>query len=88
MKILIVLEGGLVSAVCTDGAPSPDGVLEDLIVIDYDTDGADASETTEIEQSDGEMVPALMHRPMPERCKLNWAQFDEDDDENGTAKSR
>lgn len=38
-RITIFLEGGVVSAVCADDLPNPDGI--NVLIVDYDTDGAD-----------------------------------------------
>lgn len=60
VKLCIVLEGGLVQAVISAGVP-----LE-VMVIDYDTDGADPSELRNILQDDGSEEPAIVS---------NWGTF-------------
>lgn len=54
IKICIVLEGGLVQSVLTAGVPV------EYVVIDYDTDGADASELASIPQDSGGEEPAFV----------------------------
>ena len=44
VRIIITLEGGLISAVCTLGVPV------EALIIDYDSEGADADEIDEIPQ--------------------------------------
>lgn len=45
--IAVVIEGGIVQAICTDDEQLQ-GV--DVLVIDYDTEGADESELTDVPQ--------------------------------------
>lgn len=77
--LVITLEGGLVSAVCLD-VPF---TFKDVIVIDYDTDGADFDDCTEVEQSDGSYSSAIVSHPMPEALQIPLEQFEDDGDEDG-----
>lgn len=54
-RVVIAMEGGLISAICT-----PDGSPLQAVVIDYDTDGADFRELTEITQSEGHVIEAAV----------------------------
>lgn len=73
-RILVAIEGGLVTAVCTD-----DKSLRDLsvAVIDYDTEGADPEDVHTIPQSRGEPAECLGHIESIQQCNLDMdAVFD------------
>lgn len=55
--IYIALEGGIVQSVCTD---EPDMIGKRIVLVDYDTEGADESELTCVKQPDGELVLAFV----------------------------
>jgi hypothetical protein len=55
IKIAIVLEGGCLSAVLTAGVPV------EFVLVDYDTEGADAGEIRAIPQDDGSTADALAY---------------------------
>ena len=58
VRVVVVLDGGLVQAICTLG------VQVEVIVIDYDTDGADDHELTPIMQGEGQSVDAITYSEM------------------------
>lgn len=49
--LYIILEGGLVQNVCADDPTDFAGI--DVRIIDYDIEGADADEITQVQQPDG-----------------------------------
>ena len=55
--IAVVLEGGLVSAVVTDNAEL---LGTGVVIIDYDTEGADEDEITAVVQPDGKTSDACV----------------------------
>ena len=55
--ICIVLEGGLVQSVSSDD-PAEQG--KQVVVIDYDAEGADPDEVHQIPQGEGECEPATI----------------------------
>lgn len=57
--ILVVLEGGLVQSVCI-GSRELREQVGNAVVIDYDTEGADADEIVSIPQSDGTTADAVV----------------------------
>ena len=56
-RIYVIMEGGVCQGVCTN---DPTLVDASYTVIDYDTDGADESEITRVEQGDGSDADALI----------------------------
>ena len=54
VRIVITMEGGLISAVCTLGVPV------EALIIDYDTEGADADQIEGIAQGGGATVEACV----------------------------
>ena len=54
VKIVIVLDGGIVQDVITAGIPV------EYVVVDYDVSGADPSEETAIPQDDGRTAQAYI----------------------------
>lgn len=69
MRIAVILEGGLVQSVVTD---RPNLLPPDLevLVIDYDTDGADPDDLSHVPQSDGSLSAAIIHHPTLERATI------------------
>jgi hypothetical protein len=59
-KLYIVIEGGCVQSVCSDDPAAFAGV--EVVVIDYDTEGADAADITPVCQGDGTSEPAIVGR--------------------------
>lgn len=57
-KVFVIMEGGVCQGVCTND-PALAGAA--YTVIDYDTDGADESEITRVEQGDGSEADAIIH---------------------------
>ncbi len=57
MKIYITMEGGICQGVSTD---DPALVGAEYVVIDYDTDGSDFDERTDVIQDDGRTEEALI----------------------------
>lgn len=66
-KIIIVLEGGLVSAVVSH---DPAIVGLEVAIIDYDTDGADETEITELAQADGDTAEAIVRGDVIEAATI------------------
>ena len=66
--LFIVLEGGMITSICSDQPGQVD--LHDIVTIDYDTDGADPEELGRVEQSDGEFEPAHVHHWGIEKVNL------------------
>lgn len=58
--LLIVLEGGLVQSVCLGNRDLREQIGR-AVVIDYDTEGADADQIVAIPQSDGTTADAVVH---------------------------
>lgn len=56
-ELIIVLEGGLISAIVSNDPEAFKNMK--ISVIDYDVEGAD--EIVEIEQGNGEFAPACLH---------------------------
>jgi hypothetical protein len=56
-KIIVVIEGGIVQGVCTND-PALIGV--EYTTLDYDVEGSDQNERTDIEQSDGDVSEAIV----------------------------
>lgn len=75
VRICIVLEGGLVQSVLTAGVPV------EVVVIDYDTDGADNSELRSVPQDDGSEELAFVSdwgaiRPNEAECAFALRVFE------------
>ena len=70
LKIGIVLDGGLVQAVVSD---NPEALANaDILVIDYDTEGADISDLSIVLQGDRKTVAfACVHRESIERAEID-----------------
>jgi hypothetical protein len=69
--IAIVLEGGMVQDIVTDRP----GAVGDAWVIDYDTDGADAADLTDVTQGDGrEEAAAVANHGAPDAPGINLAE--------------
>jgi len=64
VRIVITLEGGLISAVCTYGVPV------EALIIDYDTDGADPSEVVMVKQTNGTEEEAFVSYEVAEKLEL------------------
>lgn len=62
IKICVVMEGGLIQQVLSAGVPV------EVVVIDYDTEGADQSELASIPQGDGSEVAAFIRVSYVEKC--------------------
>lgn len=57
-KLAIIMEGGLIQSVVSD---DPGAItLDDLLVIDYDTEGCDDADISEIRQEDGTFAKAYV----------------------------
>ncbi|MES1934757.1 MULTISPECIES: hypothetical protein [Salinisphaera] len=62
--LAIVMEGGLVQAVVSDRS---EAIRVNVWIIDYDTDGADDDELSEVPQGDGSFCDAVVdHRYLTE----------------------
>jgi len=57
-NLCVVLEGGFVQAVISN---DPRLIGKKVVVVDYDTDGAEAGDLTEVAQSDGTIIEAFVH---------------------------
>ncbi|AZO29361.1 hypothetical protein [Mesorhizobium sp. M1B.F.Ca.ET.045.04.1.1] len=55
-RVVIVIEGGMVQSVSGTGSM----IGRTVHIIDYDTDGADESELSEVIQTDGETAEAIV----------------------------
>ncbi len=69
IRAAVVLEGGLVQSVISD---KPDNLT--VISIDYDTDGSESSELTQVKQPDGSLSEALC---INQRITESQIDFDE-----------
>jgi hypothetical protein len=56
-KIYVTMEGGICQGVSTN---DPALVGAEYVVIDYDTEGADVCDVSEVVQSDGDTVEAII----------------------------
>ena len=74
--LLIVVEGGVVQDVVCDQRD----VFERILLVDYDTDGAESKDLFEVEQADGSTVEALVRDIAPCRPAIDLSQFDALDD--------
>lgn len=86
VKLCIVLDGGLVQSVISAGVP-----LE-VVVIDYDTEGADPSELRNVPQDNGSEEPAFVSnwgiiRPTASEMAFAARAFEIDHDPAGEAAS-
>ncbi len=70
----VVLEGGLVQSVISD---KPDNLT--VISIDYDTDGSERSELTQVKQPDGSLYEALCINHRTEEPQINLAEVFQND---------
>jgi len=74
--IVIAMEGGLVQSVSSDDLAEQG---KEVVVIDYDAEGADADELHQIPQGEGESEPAtigrhevgVLFKPVAEYLKAN-----------------
>jgi hypothetical protein len=57
--IVVTVEGGIVQGVCSD---DPDLVGHEVVVIDYDAEGADPAEVEHVPQGKGETEEATISR--------------------------
>lgn len=57
-NLYIVMEGGMVQAICSTTPETFAGM--DIVVVDYDTDGADPSEIQMVPQQGGGEEPAIV----------------------------
>ena len=69
-KLFVALEGGMVTCVCSD-QPKRFGGIE-VVIVDYDADGAEEDELTPVRQKDGSAEPCLaivnaLQHPISER---------------------
>jgi len=61
-KIIVQLEGGLVQgAYLLKNSLFPNDKVEGVIVVDFDTEGADADEITETRDKDRALLEAVIH---------------------------
>lgn len=67
--LAVVLEGGIVQSVVSDRPSEID--LFDLLVIDYDTDGADEQDLVGVTQRNGSVVEARVYSPDIERDTID-----------------
>lgn len=72
-KIIIAVEGGLVSAVVSHD-PSMIGI--EVAIIDYDTDGADDAEVSNVEQKDGSFSEAIVRLDTIEQATIKPLRID------------
>ena len=73
IKVVIVLEGGLVQAICSPVS------LEDFEfeVVDYDTEGADADELSNIPYVDGSSGPGIRRgEAVTSPSDIDWSRLD------------
>lgn len=70
--LCIVLEGGMVQSVVTNDL----NALSDLqiMVIDYDTDGADDRDLIQVRQQDGKMAEAYGHHDTLEQSGIDLGE--------------
>lgn len=68
-SLAIMIEGGLVQGVFSDNPLFFEGV--DVLVYDYDTDGADADEMLDITYLDGEKKKAVGHIELISEAAIN-----------------
>ncbi len=70
MRLAIIVIGGVVQRVVSDW--SHNGPINtDIVVIDYDTDGADSAQITQIKQNNGAIASAYVSFP-----NIGKADFD------------
>ena len=65
VKIVIVLDGGILQGVTTCGIPV------EYVVIDYDIDGAE--DTFQVPQGDGTFVDACVYASLAENTETSYA---------------
>jgi hypothetical protein len=70
--IVVTVEGGLVQSVSSD---DPILVGREVVVIDYDAEGADPGEIACVPQPDGKAEDALVHRHAVGRLSKKIARF-------------
>jgi hypothetical protein len=68
MRLAIIVEGGVVQNVVQENPENP--VLEDLILIDYDSEGVDAEELSLVRQDDRTWSEAIVSHPIVETGKI------------------
>ena len=62
MRLAIIVEGGVVQAIISDDPKALAAAIDDILLVDYDTDGADDNETTPVDQGDGTTARAFVSR--------------------------
>ena len=67
MTIYVTVEGGLVTSVCTDEEMLID---HHVVIVDYDTEGADEDELSDVVQEDGEISEAFVRLDSVERVGI------------------
>lgn len=66
--LAVVLEGGVVQSVVSD---RPEELHAELMVIDYDSQGMDEQDLSQIPQSDGEMAQAWVYSPDLDKATID-----------------
>ena len=70
MKMAIIIEGGLVQSIVTDDLENfPE--FEDIMVIDYDSQGFEPDEISLVPQSDGGVAEALVGHLCVEEASID-----------------
>jgi hypothetical protein len=62
MRLAIIVEGGVVQSIISDDPEALATAIDDILLVDYDTDGALDSETTPVDQGDGTTARAFVSR--------------------------
>jgi hypothetical protein len=70
-KILVMLDGGFVQSTTLLKTPLLPGKVDGVIIIDWDTQGADEEELTTARDPSGVLVAALIHEETIEPADLN-----------------
>ena len=65
--IMVVLEGGLVSSVCSK---DPELIGRPVVIIDYDRDSYEENELTGVRQGNGHMVTAFVRDDIVEKADI------------------
>lgn len=68
-SLAIIIEGGMVQAVVSTNPALLDHI--DVMVIDYDTDGADMADVSIVPQNDGSTAPAHVKVHQVEHASIN-----------------
>lgn len=74
-KLAIVIQDGLVQAVVTDDPEAVKTVIDTVLVIDYDAEGADEDEISLVPRENGRFAEACIHAEDVEQAAFDFGDI-------------